>query len=349
MTTARRVANGAEVPAVRRRGLRAVAPADDVANTKRLGQLEEFKLVLRASTNKRGKPFDEKTIGAYRDAVLAWNRWLTANSFDGGFEDVTVMHYNAFMADYLKTHSLGGTVTKQGNLRSFLGYIADEYEVPNVWDHAKRNKYSRQDDHPEVLAEKVIDDLLRVTSGKGFEDRRDHAIIRLLLHGPRRAEVAGLDVDSLDLVSAVRSVLLPGVKGSAGRRIGLGDKDVLAFQRYLRMREQHKRINRSRDRYAQDGNPLWIGVKTGARLTGGGIYQILRRRAVQAGYDKSVIYTHLFRHTAAHEFMDAGGTDTNAMAHFGWRDRSMLDRYGASAAERRAIKAVVSSGFADRH
>lgn len=347
MTTARRVTSTETVPQARRRGLRVVDSAVGEAGAQREAQLEEFKMTLRTRTNNRGKPFDEKTILAYRDAIVAWDRWLVKNRFDGGFEDVTVDHYNGFMTDYLKTHSLGGTVTKQGNLRPFLAYIAEEYDVENIWDHKHRNKYSRGDQKPPVLAEQILEDLLTVTSGKTFEDRRDHALIRVLLHGARRAEVAGLDVDSLDLVSRTKTAELMPLKGGSGRRIGLGDKDVLALQRYLRMRDQHPRIKRTRDRFP--GQPLWIGVKTGVRLTGGGIYQILRRRVVQAGYEKNVIYTHLMRHTAVHEFLDSGGTDSNAMAHFGWRDRSMLDHYGAAAAERRAQKAVVTSGFADRH
>lgn len=328
--------------------------ADPATATTREAQLEEFKMTLRTRTNNRGKPFDEKTILAYRDAIAAWDKWLVKNRFDGGYEDVTVDQYNGFMTAYLKTHSLGGTVTKQGNLRPFLAYIAEEYDVENIWDHKHRNRYSRGDQKPPILAEEILEDLLEVTGGgraRTFEDARDYAIIRTLLHGARRAEVAGMDVDSLDLLSRAKTAELMPLKGGTGRRIGLGDKDVLAYQKYLRIRDQHPRIKRTRDRdkFLGSGNPLWIGVKTGARLTGGGIYQILRRRAVQAGYDKSVIYTHLMRHTAVHEFLDAGGTDSNAMAHFGWRDRSMLDHYGAAAAERRAQKAVVSSGFADRH
>jgi hypothetical protein len=35
-------------------------------------------------------------------------------------------------------------------------------------------------------------------------------------------------------------------------------------------------------------------------MTANGIYQMLRRRAVQAGYDRSAIWPHLFRHTRAH-------------------------------------------------
>ncbi len=352
MTTSQAVTTGGASAGRRPTGLRIVQEQPDDGTARRTEQLEEFKLTLRATTNSRGKPYDEKTIMAYRDAVIAFSKWLTENGFEGGFEDITVLHYNTFMNAYLTTHSIGGTVTKQGNLRMFLRHIAEEYEVENIWDHKKRNSYSRPDSAPPVLTGTIIEDMLTVTGGgraKDWMDKRDHAIIRLLLSGPRRTQIASLDVEDLDLVSPGKTALLCSLKGGRAHRIGLGHKDVLAVQRWLRVRAQHPSIGRARDKGPDGGEALFIGLKTGRRLEPGGVYQILRRRAVEAGYDKSVVYTHLFRHTAAHEFLDGGGTDTNAMAHFGWKDRSMLDRYGASQAEARAIRAVASSGFADRH
>lgn len=358
MTTSQAVTTGGAREGRRQTGLRVVQTTADPGAELRADQLEEFKVYLRATTNSRGYPFDEKTIMAYRDAILAFDKWLTENGFDGGFEAIGVLHYNSFMNAYLSTHTLGGTVTKQGNLRPFLRYIAEEYDVPNLWDDKKRNKYARKDEAPPVMTDTLIEDMLTVTGGgkaKSFADKRDHAIIRMLLSGPRRTQIANLNVDDLDLVSAAKSVLLCGLKGGRAHRMGLGDKDALALTRWLRERAANGtsvtwgKINRQTRAKDDLGDALFISEKTGRRLTPGGIYQILRRRAVQAGYDKSVVWTHLFRHTAAHEFLDGGGTDTNAMAHFGWKDRHMLDRYGSSQAEARAIRAVTSSGFADRH
>jgi site-specific recombinase XerD len=314
----------------------------------RAGQIELYRKTLLASTSKRGYPYDAQTIRTYLQAPEAWDAWLTKTDFQGTFKDVTILEVNGFLADYLRTHTLGGTVTKQGNLQGFLAFLVDEYQIENLWDHKKRNKYQRRPGRAPVLAEEVIEAMLQVTKGRSFRDRRDHAIIRMLLNGPRRIEVATMDVDSLDLTSVVRTVFLKGVKDHPGRRIGMGNKDVLALERYLRVREQHPQVIRQKYPNA-DGNPLWIANKDGRRLQPDGIYYVLRTRAVQAGFDQSLVYTHLFRHTAAHEFLDAGGTDSNAMAHFGWRDRSMLDHYGSGQAENRAIKAVVTSGFGDRH
>jgi hypothetical protein len=50
------------------------------------------------------------------------------------------------------------------------------YSEPTIdayqWTHPKRNSYGRQEAHPPVLAPDLIAALLKVTSGKTFEDRR---------------------------------------------------------------------------------------------------------------------------------------------------------------------------------
>jgi integrase len=64
---------------------------------------------------------------------------------------------------------------------------------------------------------------------------------------------------------------------------------------------------------------------------------VLDRRARQAGIP--ALHTHMFRHTFAHEWLSAGGNETDLMRIAGWRTREMLARYGASAAAARAREA----------
>ena len=67
-----------------------------------------------------------------------------------------------------------------------------------------------------MLAPALITALLKVTSGKTFEDRRDLALIRVLLSGVRRQEVAELGVEDLDLRRR------PGVKKRRPERRAAG-------------------------------------------------------------------------------------------------------------------------------
>ena len=47
----------------------------------------------------------------------------------------------------------------------------------------------------------------------------------------------------------------------------------------------------------------------------------------------------MFRHTFAHDWLEGGGAEGDLMRLMGWKDRSMLDRYGADLQVQRAIQA----------
>jgi integrase len=62
-------------------------------------------------------------------------------------------------------------------------------------------------------------------------------------------------------------------------------------------------------------------------LTISGLRDLLDRCARQAGIP--ALHPHMFRHTFAHEWLSAGGNETDLMRIAGWRSRDMLARYGA--------------------
>lgn len=109
-------------------------------------------------------------------------------------------------------------------------------------------------------------------------------------------------------------------------RIGEATTDALLV--YLHEREQHPLAA------APD---LWLGAR-GKRFGRKGLTRSLRRRAVRAGVQG--FRPHRLRHTAAHRWLAAGGSESGLMAIAGWTRTDMLIRYTrAHAAERAAVEA----------
>ncbi len=70
--------------------LRTVADASGVEA--RAGQRDLFELVLRSEPNRRGKPYSQRTIGAYLDAVDSLGRWLDGRlRLDANLEEMLLV------------------------------------------------------------------------------------------------------------------------------------------------------------------------------------------------------------------------------------------------------------------
>ena len=131
-------------------------------------------------------------------------------------------------------------------------------------------------------------------------------------------------------------------KGKRPRALPIGNKTANALNRYVRVRRQ----NRGR---ATDA--LWLGrggsKNSAPAITPSGIRQVIRNRAADAGLGK--VYPHQLRHSWAHDQMASGQiSESDLMQLAGWKSRTMLQRYAASAAQERAIDAGKRNSFSDR-
>lgn len=199
--------------------------------------------------------------------------------------------------------------------------------------------------HPPIVPEQpvpvvpieAVRALLKTCDGPRFEDRRDAAIIRLLVDtGIRRAELAGLHLGDVAIdAKAGGGVVEVLGKGRRHRTVPFGAKTAVAIRRYLRERERHAK--------ASTTDALWIGYR--GALTGDGIMQMLQRRSTAAGIE--AVHPHLLRHLFAHRWKAAGLPESDLMTLAGWRSERMLRRYAASAAVQRAHEAHRKAGLGD--
>ncbi|MFM9633857.1 tyrosine-type recombinase/integrase [Streptomyces galilaeus] len=348
--------------------------AREDAAASRAHTLADYATHLRASNNKRGRPYAEKTVTAYTKAARTLDRWMTGLADTPG-ESSQLSAAGVVLTDFIQCDApalnvffrahydggdgerQGGTHTLQRNLRPFFKWLEVEYDHANPWDDPRLQRYAHpQDVRPQTLSEEFIRDLLQVTGGgnprvRAFEKVRDHAIIRVLTEGLRAEELLSLRLDHLHLADGLLGPVTPLKEARAsgeGRIIPLQPKTVVAITRYLRARESHPRANPNSPNYS---DWLWLGTRGRPQLTYSGLYRLLNRRAADAGYgnpdnpeSKSIVHPHQFRHTMADDLLSAGVSEGDVMTIAGWKDPSMLRRYAADMATTRAVTAVKRMG-----
>ena len=287
----------------------------------------------------RADGYAENTIAAYQQALASLTGWLAQHHAGVGPAELDRDHVRGWLA-WTREHKSSSTARAWfAGVRHFCRWLLAEGEAAHDATAGIRTPRPG-DQETRVLALEDLRRLLATCASRGFEDRRDAAIILLFADaGLRLSELAGLQVSDVDLRDRVVFVRGKGSRrsGPRHRAVPIGVKTARALDRYLRERRRHP--------YA-DAPALWLGARGRPTLSPDGIDAMLKRRADAAGI--AGVHPHQFRHTWAHHFRAAGGNEGDLLLLGGWRSRQMLDRYGRSAAVDRAAEAARRLSLGDR-
>lgn len=210
-------------------------------------------------------------------------------------------------------------------LRNLYGWLTEEEEITR--SPIERVKVPKPSPAPvPTLSAEQIAALLAACEGRHFLDRRDNALIRVMLGtGLRLAEVVDLTLEDLDLPNRV--ILVRHGKGDRSRLVRIDPTTAAALDRYKRARARHRCA----------ATPwLWLSNRAD-RLTRKGVPTILDRRAAMAGIGH--VHPHQLRHTFADRWLAAGGTEGDLQRLGGWESAEVMRRYGAHRASDRALTA----------
>src|SRR5665809_80379 len=268
---------------------------------------------LAASSPSRN--LSPRTITAYLSTGASLARFLRAAGMPTAASSIGREHLETFIEAQLDRFRPSTAATRYRDLKQLFRWLLDEGEIDR--NPMERMRPPKLDERPvPVIPDDTIRSLLTVCSGRSFEDRRDTAILFVLIDtGARLSEVANLRLDEdLDLEFDELQVI---GKGRRGRTLPLGSRAMKAVDRYLRARVRHK---------DEELHWLWLGPK--GRLTKSGIAQMLRRRCRQAGVDQ--VHPHQFRHTFAHKWLSKGGAEGDLMRLAGWHSSQMVRRFSSN-------------------
>jgi site-specific recombinase XerD len=229
----------------------------------------------------------ERTVTSYREKLSH----LVAFLGDVAVESITVDDLRRYVADQVgKGLSPFTIATRVRAMKRLFNWLEEEGRIEvNPTRRIKTPRPKRRE--PKAISLADVRALLETTRGSDAAAVRDRAIILFLCDsGCRVGGLCGLRLDDLNLE---RGLAFVREKGGQSRFVMFAPQTAEALRAWLAVRPE-------------GGRAVFVSLKRKAPLTPSGIWQMLTRRAGQAGIEGAV-NPHSFRHGFAREFLLSGG------------------------------------------
>lgn len=176
---------------------------------------------------------------------------------------------------------------------------------------------------PQVLTGREVETLLGAPGSDAAQDVRDRAMLELLYAtGLRVSELVGLGVRDVNVVAGY---LMAFGKGGKERLVPMGESACAAVSRYLV--EARPVMDRSGD------NVYLFLTRLGDRMTRQAFWNIIKKRALEAGIRKT-ISPHTLRHSFATHLLENGADLRSVQTMLGHADLATTQIYTHVTRER---------------
>lgn len=246
------------------------------------GYIDYFELDARA------RQLSPHTIRVNDGRLMLLAKWLHGEDID--VEDVTRQSIQQYLI------SIYGTVSDEtvaGRIRTYRRFWnvlieGDVWTKPNPMDGIKKPRISRK--LRKTISPTEFDLILGACNKRTFLGYRNYTMLLMLWDCMlRRAEIANLQIDDIDLRAGVMRIK---GKGNKVRMVPMGAKTIKAVHYYL-----HK----WRKRYS--GNYMFC-TRQGTPFALHHVRQICYRTAQKVGLHMGC---HIIRHSSATEYLRRGG------------------------------------------
>ena len=238
-----------------------------------------------------------KTIETYTKALRQFAYYLQSNGITQPQREDII----AFRDDLKQGHKPATIQTYIIAIRLFFGYLAMQGLYPNIAEHIKGAKISREHKKDNLTSEQARA-LLESIDKTTLSGKRDFALISIMITGGLRdIEIQRANIEDLRTIGNSTVLYIQG-KGRDEKAdyIKITSPVLKAVREYLKARG-----------CKDDKEPLFASISrnnNGGRLSVRAISGIVKSRLVAAGYDSNRLTAHSLRHTAATLNLLNGGT-----------------------------------------